>query len=104
MLPSTSYLKLMDVWLIFVLFIPFVEVTIHAIIEHLQAKNKKGRNLVEVQVIYKLQTTGWTGSTGTPKKSSFEKLLHFGVPMIFILFCLSFFEAGFILLWKNSPN
>lgn len=92
----------MDIWLIFVLFIPFVEVTIHAIIEHSRAKNERRENVLKMHFIYKFKQP-LNEAALRSRKSLSEKLLHFGVPMIFLLFSLAFFEAGFILLWKKYP-
>ena len=37
-LPSTSYIKMIDVWFIFSMTIPFIEVILQTYIEHLRSK------------------------------------------------------------------
>ncbi len=46
-LPQTSYMKLIDVWMIFCFMLPFFEVILHTMVEYLadndgEAKNKYG--------------------------------------------------------------
>jgi hypothetical protein len=40
-LPRTSYVKLVDIWLIFSLLVPFVEVIIHTVIDILRNRQKE---------------------------------------------------------------
>ena len=41
-LPLTSYIKMVEVWLIFNLFIPFLEVLLHTYMDHLRCQYKYG--------------------------------------------------------------
>ena len=47
-LPVTSYIKMIDIWMIFAMTIPFIEVTLHAFAEQSKKRHKKGGELVRV--------------------------------------------------------
>jgi len=44
-LPKTSYVKMIDIWLIFVLIIPFMEVLLQTYIEHLRGKTEENKEI-----------------------------------------------------------
>ena len=44
-LPKTSYIKMIDVWLVFVLLIPFFEVLVHTTIDFVRTDYEKKVNL-----------------------------------------------------------
>ena len=44
-LPQTAYVKMVDVWLIFSMFVPFVEVLVHTWIDMLRTEGEEGREV-----------------------------------------------------------
>ena len=51
-LPKTSYIKMMDIWLIFNLLVPFVEILLHTYMDMLRLKPNK------VSILFKLVISG----------------------------------------------
>lgn len=45
-LPKTSYVKMIDIWLIFNLLLPFIEVLIHSYMDTLRCVRTQGRAVV----------------------------------------------------------
>ena len=50
-LPKTSYVKMIDIWLIFNLLLPFIEVLIHAYMDTLRYNSQVGSSLL-VTIFY----------------------------------------------------
>ena len=76
-LPSTSYLKMVDIWFMFAMLIPFTEVIAHTVLHSMRFK---GLNTEDDTKIYIL-----------------EKAMKYGLPFIFITFSVIFFSVGYIL-------
>ena len=85
-LPQTSYVKIMDVWMIFVHFIPFINIIMHGYLETLRTHLKTGimdpdkTNLREIE----------------RKVLIFEKIQQQGLPIICLLFIVGFFSYGIL--------
>ena len=140
-LPKTAYIKMMDIWLIFNLFIPFAEVLLHTYIDSLhneevinhhgqvryvgnyvkgkESNNKpgvhkansvhKGRTVQvnptdlihrneEIEVKARRDHYNNMQDNFNPKYESrklvAEKIARWGIPFIFMLFCITYFSVG----------
>ncbi len=62
-LPKTSYIKMMDIWLIFNLLLPFMEVLIHTYIDTLRADEDR-----EINHHGRTRTIGETETDGSPSE------------------------------------
>ena len=101
-LPQTSYIKMIDVWLLFTLVIPFTNIFIHGYLDYTR-KQIKSMDKSEVKVI------GWTSekndvTRNTQKLSDLqwkirliEQILRILVPLFSTLFVISFMAIGFVL-------
>ena len=61
-LPKTSYIKMMDIWLIFNLLLPFMEVLLHTYIDYL--RNDDDREINHHGTTIKAESTSETNETG----------------------------------------
>ena len=137
-LPKTAYIKMMDIWLIFNLFIPFAEVLLHTYIDSfydedvvnhhgqsryvgnftamkaIEKKDKENRNTKEnnkvkpADLIHrneeievnarKVHYNNLTGSRNFKSKAKrrivAEKIARWGIPSVFVLFCIGYFSVG----------
>ena len=111
-LPKTAYIKMMDIWLIFNLFIPFAEVLLHTYINTYydgDAVNHHGQTrVVQVQEAPKSGKVNAIGPIDVVdekvtdrirmpkqgKKVVAEKVVTWGIPLVFILFCIGYFSVG----------
>ena len=94
-LPETSYIKLIDIWLIFNLLIPFGQVLLHT-----GADVLRNKAIMDKTVVPSLQQA-WKGGDDDEPLSVKEKLLKLtvgfgmlGFPLIFFLFCVGFMIVG----------
>ena len=92
---KTAYLKLIDIWLIFCLSIPFVVFMI-------QISRKLTRTTQVLDDLDIQQKQGWTNNSLKEKteisKSLFEKVLSFTIPSLTIIFVMSYFIWVFCLM------
>jgi hypothetical protein len=99
--PRTAYVKMMDIWLIFSLLIPFAEVILQTIMDMYRADIK----LVEDKLCRRQRSSNAKAiddSSGNQelfeKKcrilSNLDKFAKFGLPLFFVLFALVFFLFG----------
>ena len=104
-LPKTAYIKVIDIWLITNLMIPFLEVLLHTIIDILRnqvsEKNKEPEKLFirsnngSPRIIE--QVKNGVGSSINPKRFLLEAFVVFGrvgLPALYILFCIVVFGFG----------
>ena len=91
----TSYVKMLDIWLIFTMIVPFIEVAMHACNERL----KKRRRVVPTMVSTKI------GSETQKSGFSFETLSRVLLPLVSIIFSVGFWILGFLIsLWLDSSS
>ena len=69
-LPKTSYIKMVDIWLVFMLLLPFFEVLLHTYIDSLRSDDDGER---EINHHGEIITVGGSGPTSELKEA--EKLL-----------------------------
>ena len=77
-LPRTAYIKLVDVWLLFNLFMPFIEVMLHTIISMLAEELEQPKPFPKHELI-------------KMAKKVILSFARFGMPAMYLLFCLVFF-------------
>ena len=79
-LPKTSYVKMVDIWFMFAMFIPFTEMIAHTVLNSLRFKGLNTEHDTKIFVL--------------------EKFMKYGLPFIFIAFLAIFFSVGMILKWS----
>lgn len=99
-MPRTSYIKMVDIWLLFCLLMPLMEVIFHALLD-------KYRYQLELEVEDLLEMSNLDATTTLApdeevekKKRNIKRLQKFGVfgfPVLFALFALMYFIIGFSL-------
>ena len=108
-LPATSYLKMMDYWLIFSLFIPFVEVMLHTLLAFMRNKvDAAGEDDFKPDLVQKINNEVMVkvAFVDKKKKTNWKKLalkyaqfvLEFGLPSLFLFFMFGFFMMGAIVV------
>ena len=99
-LPSTSYVKLIDLYLIFNLIIPFVEIILQTILHVLEDEQEE-----EGQVVMNIngnstQRTAWKKRMEGGWKIQLRKVLQpatqYGLPGAYLAFIIIFFFVGII--------
>ena len=95
-LPKTSYLKMMDIWLIVMLSIPFAEVILHTAMDYLRFKLK---NIQAVNNDKALSPKEKRYQRGIKLLETFTSI---GLPIIFVAFSIFYFIYGGILIMKSS--
>ena len=96
--PKTSYIKMIDIWLIFCLLIPLAEVLFHAVLDKYRYDVEvEGEQVMELAKLSpklamapqeKLEKRKWA-------LGLLEKLGMFGFPVIFAIFVAIFYLVGF---------
>ena len=96
--PKTSYIKMIDIWLIFCLLIPLAEVLFHAMLDKYRYDVEvEGEQVMELAKLSpklamapqeKLEKRKWV-------LGLLEKLGMFGFPVIFAIFVAIFYLVGF---------
>ena len=91
-MPVTSYMKMLDIWMIFTMIVPFIEVAMHACNQYL----KKRRRVVPTMISTKI------GSETQKSGFSFATLSRLLLPLVSLLFSAGFWILGFLLsLWYD---
>ncbi len=100
-LPSTSYLKMVDVWLVVALFVPFCEVLLHTAAEVYRDDGDVCCNWWEAQKgSAKIgPETRRAGARGRAAKRRYrrtiaKRLVNIGLPLVYFLFVLGYFVVG----------
>ena len=96
-LPKTAYVKMIDVWLLFSLFVPFVEVLLQTAAQSIReqrAKESKPKPRVVSPVMTGKEQVlaDENDSTGLTCCVLGAK---YGVPVLSLLFCVAYFSVGF---------
>ena len=90
-LPVTSYVKMLDIWLIFTMIVPFIEVAMHACNQHLKKRTRVAPTMILTKI----------GS----ETLSFETLSRVLLPLVSVLFSAGFWILGFLVsLWLVSQS
>ena len=107
-LPRTSYIKMMDLWLIFNLMIPFIEIILQTMIHKLHDEDENNVSLFQSpapvnEVVGNKNANGLAAMTNAKeishqrRKSLLSILKVLGLivlPVAYILFCIMFFIIG----------
>ena len=85
-MPVTSYVKMIDIWMIFTMIVPFIEVAMHACNQHL---NKQ--RIVPIKISNEINSK--------PRRSfgSFATLSRLFLPLVSIIFSAGFWILGLLL-------
>ena len=110
-LPPTSYIKMIDVWLLFNLMKPFVDIIINTYIENVRGENETNK---KKEVFYERNSSAWDKQAGKQKlpeiavprspSKTIENSKYFS-RVIYPIFCLVFTILFWIIgLYKyNNP-
>ena len=97
-MPRTSYVKMIDIWLIFCLLIPLAEILFHAVLD----KYRYDVEMEEEQVMELAKLSPELAMAPREKLEKkkgtlglLEKLGMFGFPVIFAIFVVIFYLIGF---------
>ena len=102
-LPRTSYVKLIDFWLIFNLLVPFIDILLHTVIDALRTYCSHDGSSIKVHP---------RGKERDARKNNGLKLLKilisfgkFGLPLAYLLFAIIYFGTGFSIRYSGqSPS
>ena len=96
-MPRTSYIKMIDIWLIFCLLIPLVEVLFHAMLDKYRYEIElKDTGVVRLSKVGPDMTTEPINPV-EEKKKALNRLQHLGMigfPFVFVIFAVIFFFVG----------
>jgi hypothetical protein len=109
-LPKTSYIKLIDIWLIVSLLIPFTEVILHTVRDVIRNDNDQQQSTMKIcncvictTKCPKNTVQAWQEHEEKTKREMRELALKtvavigkLGLPLVFALFCVLFFAYGFL--------
>ena len=99
-LAKTSYLKMIDIWLIFCLLIPFVEVILHTIMDSMRFNSMDITPQAPTIMVNEIKINNFTGQTLLDSKTKLQILqiiTKYGLPLIFVIFSIIFFSSGIYL-------
>ena len=99
-LPRTSYLKMVDVWLIFTLSLPFIEVILHTIMDVMRSKISKYEMSKKILMVNGVKINNFIEDNPPKRDGNLEKLKNFttyGLPLIFVVFSFGYFGIGALL-------
>ena len=96
-LPKTSQLKMIDIWMLFTLFIPFAEVALQTQLVRMRKQAAK-----EASVKIPVKAGSKLAWAMPPEKKSklfrfVESLADFGLPILFVVFLFVFFCTGLMM-------
>ena len=100
-LPQTAYVKMVDVWLIFSMFVPFVEVLVHTWIDMMRTEGEEGR---EVNHHGKTITVGGDQDTMVEDLESEKKLFTDRKSADILDKKQDAEAAGIVSKWKATAN
>ena len=107
-LPRTSYVKMMDIWLIFNLMIPFLEIILQTMIHKLHDEDDYGNEVMSYSSPVGTKNKNVNGLVGTRTakedaarqerdkllKNILEILALVVLPGLYMVFCIMFFIIG----------
>ena len=100
-LPATSYMKMIDIWLIFSLFMPFLEVTMHAVLDHLRGKLENCQGNYSTSACGNVTIKIAFEEDKSRNINRYKKMMHiidlsmtYGLPILYFLFMIGFFVVG----------
>ena len=97
-MPRTSYVKMIDIWLIFCLLIPLAEILFHAVLDKYRYDVEMEEELVMELAKLSPELAMAPREKLEKKKGTLrllEKLGMFGFPVIFAIFVVIFYLIGF---------
>ena len=113
-LPKTSYVKMIDIWLLFVAFIPFAEVVLHTRIAWVRQQilalepnkvldfNEEGKNpLIELKMKKIRYCYEWTTQNKFSIFRFAKRMANFGLPLLATVFLITFFIIGIAFIYEE---
>ena len=102
-LPVTSYIKMIDIWMIFTMTIPFIEVSLHAFAEQSKRRHLKvGEDLVQVTPAAGSHPLQRKPATHSPTLGLVNHYLLYFFPLLSLVSAVGFWVNG--LLNYYSPK
>ena len=110
-LPSTAYIKMIDIWMLFTMTIPFLEVVLHT--THEMYKNKRASQIVPATRVDVLKVNVVNGEeevadeeeekTKNIMKLTFSKVMgNFMLPICSLVFTVIFWAVGLIKSYSSG--
>lgn len=96
-LPRTSYVKLIDIWLIFNLLVPFVDVLLHTIIDALRTNVGS-----DVKVRQRGSNREAVGNNRQKTLRILISVGKFGLPLAYLLFGIIYFGSGLSIRYSGQ--
>ena len=90
----TSYIKMIDIWMIFAMTIPFIEVSLHAFAEQSKKRHKKGGELVQVTPADGCQQPLQEQPTRSQTLGLVTHYLLYFFPFVSLVFAVGFWVIG----------
>ena len=87
-LPKTSSLKLMDIWLIFTLLVPFVDVLLQMAMDILE----EDEDDIAVVPAFIKQSLMYDKARNGKCRKFIKVVTNVGMPLMFIVFCIMYFS------------
>ena len=99
-LPKTSSLKLMDIWLIFTLLVPFVDVLLQMVMDILEDDEDED-DMAGVPAFFKQSLVYDKAKNGRSRR--FIKIVtDVGMPALFVCFCIIYFSFAALVRLNNA--
>ena len=103
-LPVTSYIKMIDIWMLFTMTVPFLEVVIHTINEVFKQRNTKRVDVVRIKSAKeqeeKMPKTSNNNKNFTIVRLTFSLILPLGS----LIFTVTFWIVGFIASYSSGAS
>lgn len=101
-LPRTSYVKLIDIWLIFNLLVPFTDVLLHTTIDALRT------NCSQVGSDVRVRQRGSDREAVRNNKTKVLRVLisvgKFGLPLAYLIFGIIYFGSGLSIRYSGQGS
>ena len=91
---------MVDVWLIFTLSLPFIEVILHTIMDVMRSRISNNELSKKILMVNGVKINNFIEDNPQQRDGNLEKLKNFttyGLPLIFVVFSLGYFGIGALL-------
>ena len=100
-LPRTSYVKLIDFWLIFNLLVPFIDILLHTVIDALRTYCSHDISSVKVHPRGK-ERDARKNNNGPKLLKILISFGKFGLPLAYLLFAIIYFGTGLSIRYSGQ--
>ena len=107
-LPRTSYVKMIDIWLIVNLLILFVDIILQTVINFIAEDEEKPNPKVTLRQVGASQSQRLTIAhqnylmTGKEKLAALNIVSKFILPGFYMIFCIIYFFIGLLVRWESG--